>query len=128
LIFAAASLVTAGAVSAQAQVVKADIPFAFRAGGKVMPAGTYRVDLGGPGGTVMIQDARWHGVVALPIDRIESKDVTARLVFECSGGSCSLVEAWPGGYTLGRAFSAPKGKRNEEAELAVVRLRPNADE
>lgn len=42
LMIAAATLVVA-AGSASAQSLKAEIPFAFRAGGVVMPAGTYQV-------------------------------------------------------------------------------------
>ncbi len=42
MIAAAALVVAAGAASAQ--TMKAEIPFAFRAGDKVMAAGTYRVE------------------------------------------------------------------------------------
>ena len=61
LMIAAAALFAAGAVSAQ--TMTADIPFAFQAGGKVMAAGTYRVDLRGPTATVVIRDAKYKAVV-----------------------------------------------------------------
>ncbi len=125
LMIAAAALVAAGAASAQ--TMTADIPFAFQAGGKVMAAGTYRVDLGGPAATVIIRDARGKNVViARTVTHIDRKEETAKLVFSCGRGSCSLVQAWPGYSEPGLAFKAPVLNRNEEASLVVIHLRLDA--
>jgi len=127
LMFAAATLVAAGAASAQA--MKADIPFAFQAGGRVMAAGTYRVNLRGPAGTVVIKgESRNSAVIAQPITHIDRKEHTAKLVFACGRGPCSLVQAWPGYAQDGLLFRTPKLHRNEEASLAVIHLRPDAAE
>ena len=125
LMFAAAALVAAGAASAQS--MKADIPFAFQAGGKVMAAGTYRVDLRGPGGTVTLHGAGREGaVIAQPITHIDRKEATAKLVFICGRGPCSLVQAWPGYSEDVLLFRPPKLNRNEEASLAMIHLRLDA--
>ena len=126
LMFAAAALVAAGAASAQ--TMKADIPFAFQAGGKVMAAGTYRVDFRGPSGTVVLRDTGWKSVVlAKPVTHIEGKkENTAKLVFACGRGPCSLVQVWPGYSESGLLFKTPKLDRNEEASLTVIHLRLDA--
>jgi len=131
LTIAAVALVAAGAASAQ--VMKADIPFAFQAGGKVMAAGTYRVDLHGLGGSVVIQDANWHSsVMAMPVARIDGRDGDsngdAKLIFTCRHGVYTLAQAWPGTSGTGLKFYTPKTKRDEEATLSVIRLRPDAAE
>ena len=125
LMIAAAALFTASAVSAQTtQTLKADIPFAFQSGGKVLAAGTYQVRFGGPAGTVTIIDAQRNGVVmAMPNSHIERRDATAKLVFACGHGPCALVQAWPGAHGSGLLFKTPKRDRNEEATLAVIHLR-----
>jgi hypothetical protein len=125
LTIAAAVLFAAGAASAQ--TMKADIPFAFQAGGKVMEAGTYLVDLHGPGTTVVIRHASGGtALMAMYITQIEGTRGTARLVFQCSRGNCSLEQAWSRYTGVGLLFMTPKLDRNEEASLAVIRLRPDA--
>src|ERR1039457_5580076 len=121
LTIAAAALFAAGAVSAQ--TMKADIPFAFQAGGKVMAAGPYRVDLRGTAGLVTILGtAREGAVIVTPITHIERKENTAKLVFVCGRGPCSLVQAWSGYSQSGLLFRTPKLDRNEEASLTVIHL------
>jgi len=125
LTIAAAALFAAGAASAQ--TMKADIPFAFQAGGKAMAAGRYLVDLRGPGTTVVIKGASGESaVMAIYITQIEGTRGTAKLVFQCSHGNCSLLQVWPGNSESGLLFKAPKLDRNEEASLAVIHLRPDA--
>ena len=127
LTIAAVALFAAGALSAQ--TMTADIPFAFQAGGKVMAAGTYRVNLHGPGATVIIRDTGLKSVVmARYITHIVGKGdtTTAKLVFVCGRGPCSLVQAWSGYGAEGLLFKTLKVDRNEEASLAAIHLRPDA--
>jgi hypothetical protein len=123
LTFAAAALFAAGAVSAQ--TMTADIPFAFQAGGKLMAAGAYRVNLRGPASTVVIREDRLKStaVMARTVTLIEGGENAAKLVFVCGRGPCSLVQAWPGAYGSGLLFKTPKRDRNEEASLTVIHLR-----
>lgn len=127
LMIAAAALLAAGVASGQS--LQVNIPFAFQANGKSMPAGAYMLNLRGPAGTVSFQ-GNWKtsAVMTRPVSHIESKDETPRLVFLCAHGACSLIQAWPGYQQLGLTFEAPKVDRNEEASLTVIHLRPDAAE
>jgi len=124
LMIAAAALVAAGAASAQ--TMRADIPFAFRAGGsgKVMAAGRYSVNLRGLGGTVAFQGRHKGAVVALPITHKAGAESTPTLVFACGPGTCRLIQIWPGDSEPGLVFSTPKSSREEEASLIAIPLRP----
>src|ERR1035438_4048543 len=107
LTIAAVALFAAGALSAQ--TMTADIPFAFQAGGKLMAAGTYRVNLSGPSGMVVIRDTGLKSVVmARDITHIEREENAAKLVFVCGRGPCSLAQAWPGAHEDGLLFKTPK--------------------
>jgi hypothetical protein len=124
LMIAAAALFAAGAASAQ--TMTADIPFAFQAGGKVMAAGTYRVDLRSHVALVIRGVGREGAAIAQPITHIDRKEYTAKLVFVCGRGPCTLVQVWPGYSEDGLLFKTPKRDRNEEASLTVIHLRPDA--
>jgi hypothetical protein len=126
LMIAAAALVAAGAASAQ--TMQATIPFAFRAGGKVMEAGTYHVDLHGPGRTVVIQGLNKVAVVAMPVAHRDGAERTPKLVFTCARGTCSLHRIWPGYSAPGLDFGTPKLDPREEASLVVIPLRRDATE
>src|ERR1700689_3915174 len=94
LMIAAAALFAAGAASAQ--TMKADIPFAFRAGGKVMAAGTYYVNGRYFRDTVLIRSLHNGSVVAMPTTHQNGVEGDARLVFTCARETCSLAQIWPG--------------------------------
>lgn len=126
LMIAAAALVAAGAASAQ--TMKADIPFAFRASGKVMAAGTYNVDLRNVGGTVVIRGWNKDSVIAMPMAHKDAAGSTPKLVFQCGRGTCSLLQIWPDYSGSGLEFRTPKLDPREQAELVVVPLRRNATE
>ena len=127
LMIAAAALVAAGAASAQ--TMKADIPFAFQASGKVMAAGTYYVDfLRGTGGTVTIRSLHHGAVLAKPITHKDGTVEAPKLVFACGRGTCSLSQAWPGYSGSGLVFDTPKVDPREQASLTVISMRPAAGE
>jgi hypothetical protein len=126
LMIAAAALVAASAASAQ--TMQATIPFDFRAAGKVMPAGTYHVDIDRLGGTVIIRD--WHktGVVTMAMAHKAGAESAPKLVFACGRGSCSLLRIWPGYSQPSLEFGIPKLNPSDETSLAVIPLRRNAAE
>ncbi len=129
IMIVAATLVAAGAASAQGQGMRAEIPFAFRAGGVALAPGAYQVNLRGLGGSVTIQDAAHRTVVmAMPVTHIERKGESAKLVFSCARGACTLVQAWPGNSGAGLQFKAPKSDPLEETSLTVVHLGSGAAE
>jgi len=131
LVVAAATLVLA-AGAASAQTMKADIPFTFRAGGAVLPAGSYRVELSYDSASVPVLylygDAGHHSALARansPHDPPKAwrANRSAMLAFQCGVSQCSLVEAWGGTERPAYGFSAPRLGRNETARVAVVALR-----
>jgi len=131
MMIAAATLVVA-AGSASAQVLKAEIPFTFRAGAVVMAPGTYLV----------IADQR----TAHPLYRLWSESERrsillltqaardpqkawvasgqAVLSFECGISHCALAEIWAGDARPAYAFPRPNLGRDEPTRTALVVMRP----
>ena len=112
---------------ASAQSMKAEVPFAFQASGRAMPAGAYNLSIARSiGGTPVFRllntDVK-RPVLAMtngPHDSGNSSDRSAKLVFRCSAADCALVQIWTG--TDRGAFDLPAGKTvRGEAALIVVR-------
>ena len=123
LIFAAAALVvTAG--MAMAQGIKAEVPFAFRAGGKLMPAGEYRVTErqtsgGGPVFTLVNADAH-SAVMAMAQPGNPTAKDDPSMTFACSSGNCALIKMTAGkGLVYG--FGHPSWGKNEDTRVSVIR-------
>ncbi len=127
LMIAAAALVAASAASAQ--TMKADIPFAFQASGKLMAPGTFLVvSRGGTSIMVLIRRYNHEAVLATPVSRKEGKVENAKLVFVCSHGTCSLSQIWNGNSASGLEFRTPKLDAREQASIVAIPLRVGADE
>jgi hypothetical protein len=131
LTIAAAFLALATGV-AGAQSLKADIPFAFRAGGKMMPAGEYTVHTGGSAGQMVVLRNYYakQGVVLLSNFQSDpGKAATAAaepvITFECGIGRCSLVQIWTGTGPA-RSFYHASPARGDQPVLASIRLMPAA--
>jgi len=127
LMIAAAFL--AVATVASAQTLTADIPFAFRAGGKTMPAGAYRVELAGPIHEIVILrnfEARESALLISNGPEVATKDSKPKaapsLTFECGAVRCSLVSLWAGFSGPGLSFAHPNLRPNERAQLMEVKL------
>jgi len=126
MIAAATLAITAGI--APAQPMKAEIPFTFRAGRTVLPAGTYSVDMkcsqhllyiwnhqGGP--TIILlagagQNAtkEWKAV-GDPV-----------LAFECGAGHCVLTQAWAGPDNFAFSLARPAAGGTVQSALTLIRL------
>ena len=123
---AAVLLVTAGAASAQS-LMKAEVPFAFSVGNKVMEPGTIRVRLlaGNTGSGALIvnnYEAR-HSYVVLPksIGDVPKQWIAsgqAKLSFDCTSGVCILVRAWAG---QGNAYEF-YGPRTRAGEMHLTEI------
>jgi hypothetical protein len=128
LVAAAALAVAAGGASAQS--LKADIPFAFQVHGKVMPAGTYRVDQITAADVYRFRnDHSGQAVLVLPATKHDARkewkaEGSAKLAFECGPASCALTELWDGtarpSYTFHRPKNVDMGTR-----IAIVNMRPD---
>jgi hypothetical protein len=124
MMIAAAALVVAAGV-AQAQTIKAEVPFSFRVGATVLPAGEYRVEsrshMGAPIFWVVNADSH-RSIVTMAYlhDSVRSNGDDPKLTFECSGVNCSLVRMSSGqGQTYG--FSHPSLGSEEPTRVAVIR-------
>ena len=136
MIAAAALVVAAGAASAQQ--MRADIPFAFRAGDKVMAPGTYRV------GTLskqtgarifLLRNENSHRSVIVAAQagvdpqKAWKTEGNAKLVFACGSGRCALAQLWSGesgdpAYT----FRRPKLGKDEDTQLTAIPMRRDSGE
>jgi len=127
----AAAALTALAASAPAQTrLKADIPFAFRSGGAVLPAGSYVVIPAQMGGhnyfTLANTDNKRTVMSSYAYQNNAPKawvvDGKARLTFECVETRCALKSAWTGAGTLQYQFHTPRHERGEMVRTAEIRL------
>jgi hypothetical protein len=127
--FAAAALV-AVAGSASAQILTAEIPFAFRANNVLMQPGSYEVVRVNSSNTVMYSLRNRDTSAAVLLSSYShyepSKAATAKLGFECVDNRCSLRELSTGGDSAYRFF-APKMARGETREIALSRNAIKAD-
>jgi|SwirhirootsSR2_FD_contig_61_1739700_length_496_multi_3_in_0_out_0_1 hypothetical protein len=133
MMIAAATVVVAGGV-ASAQGMKAEIPFTFRAGNKVMAAGTYQVTRlsrisGGPAFRIANYDAG-VAIIALPYmaaDASKSWLTTGDplLAFECTDGRCALTGLWAGRGHQAYVLYRPRAGKNEPVQIVSVAMRPD---
>jgi hypothetical protein len=131
---AAVLMVTAGIASAQG-VMKAEVPFAFHVGSKVMEPGTIRVRMLNATRTseamiVSNYDAKRVYTVLPQSFRNAPKSWVAsgepKLAFDCSTGACVLVKIWYGeGYAYD--FYGPKKKSGERMLTEIVMKADKAD-
>jgi hypothetical protein len=110
-------------LAAQSHRLKADIPFEFTAGGKVMPAGEYeivlRADLSGVT-QLFATDAR-QGALVLGYNIGGGKDQeTSRLTFNQYGNQYFLAEVWAQGLSSGLGFQKSRTER-EISQTASAR-------
>jgi hypothetical protein len=122
---AAVLMVTAGVASAQT-LLKAEVPFAFHVGGRVMEPGTIHVRLNrGNAAIVTVHNfATKRSYIVLPKSTGDAprKWIASgepRLGFDCSTGTCILAQVWSG---EGRAyqFYGPKTRAGETLLTEIV--------
>jgi hypothetical protein len=122
MIAAAALVVAAG--MAQAQTIKAEVPFSFRASGTVMPAGEYCISRSAVGSRIFqLTNIDSHrSILAVPYATNDQKPGSpeASLTFECGGAHCALVQV-ANGSGQAYALESPKLGRDEETRVAVIR-------
>ncbi len=125
MMFAAAAMVVAAGV-VQAQAVKAEIPFSFRASGTVMPAGEYWVGVhrsSGGSAILSVLNRETHGsVLATPFVASDRGAVgpQASLTFQCGGAHCALIKV-ADGTGMVYQFPSPHVGKGENSRLAVIR-------
>ena len=129
---AAVLMVTAGVASAQQSLLKAEVPFAFSVGNKVMEPGTIWLGLvdsrTGSGPITVNNSATQRTYVVLPKSESDAprrwiERGQAKLTFDCTSGACILIRAWTG---TGRVykFYGPK-TRSGEVQLTEIATKPD---
>jgi hypothetical protein len=98
--------------------IKAKIPFAFAAGGKVLPAGQYEFTPAANPATIQIAGSnKGAAVLAMVMTRLSGAMHTtpqdSHIVFDKVGNTYTLSEIWPLGGD-GYMLAATKGKHEHE--------------
>jgi hypothetical protein len=112
---------------AGAQTFRADVPFAFQVGGKVMPAGEYRLQINKGYHTVTVAnyDAKQTAMVmsngATYLTHAEA-NTAPTLTFACGTGRCALARLSTGSAEPALTFPTPKLGPDEHATLTEIRL------
>jgi hypothetical protein len=128
IMIATALMVLATGV-ASAQVLKADIPFAFRAGSKLMAPGTYTVRVAGRQHNMVILSnyaSRESAIVlpsgptAAPKEWTNSGDPI--LAFECAASRCALSQIYTGFSDPVLTVPHAKTVGGEQASLTLIHL------
>ena len=134
MILAAAIVVATGVASAQAQVMRVEIPFQFRAGGKLLAPGNYQVKL----------ETSNAGFRTLRFDNLDTQQVAvasantttdpaarwtekgdAVLAFDCNGAKCELSTAWTGDGPAYK-FGPTKHTKDYLADMKPVEIHASA--
>ena len=119
----------AAATGAWAQsAMKAEIPFAFQAGGTAMPPGAYDLNVDLNCRYVRLRNTD-TGKVAIAMYVSEGNPRAnwrarglPRLRFECAGSRCVLRQMWPGSETRAFAFGGLEPGRYEAGRVAEISL------
>lgn len=118
------------AAQAQPNLIQTQVPFSFRAGNDVLPAGQYRISLDSAN---IVRMVSIDGAPALYLwlttrERTASASDSGRLVFHRYGNQYFLHEVWAPGQT--RGYEVPRSKAEREiarraggAEIASLTLR-----
>jgi hypothetical protein len=129
LMFAAAVVAAVTSV-ASAQAMKADVPFAFRLGNDMYPAGTYRVDVSNGYQFVKLSNmdtrrpANALVISTQDVPREWRSSETPIMAFECGLGRCQLTRVWLGYGNPALNLQRPTRTRDEIATLRVIHLSP----
>jgi hypothetical protein len=110
-------LLAVSAAQAQEPRVKANIPFDFVVGDRVMPAGEYQVsEMGASGHAIAIlsEDRKANALVVTSACATSGPSKSSKLVFHAIGGRYFLSQVWTEGYSQGRQLQESKA----EIELA----------
>ena len=127
VILAGAWMAFAAGVAA-AQSLQADIPFAFRAGDQVFPAGSYQVQLAGRSNELVVLMGNSGAVTLLPNGatapgRAAISTGDPKLTFECGPARCALIQLWTGAGAQALIFRQPLMRNESRPFLAHVPLK-----
>lgn len=132
LVRLAAAIAVLGGTFAQgklwAQAVSAKVPFAFRAGDTLLPAGSYILETNNTNQTVLIRGTKGGAAMIALTNAAErlKAPADAELVFNRYGDKYFLSQVWNAGYNQGRQFKKSAAEkemaRGGIAEVAILRI------
>lgn len=124
-LFALVSFVTVGSISAQERAVKANVPFDFTVGDKLLPAGTYTISAENTG-VIKIQNRDKH-VVILTMTTSDGREAkTGELVFNKYGDQYFLHEILCSSADMNMAV--PTSKQEKRARVQEASLNSNGQQ
>jgi hypothetical protein len=118
-LFALVSFATVGFASAQQRSVKADVPFDFTVGNKLVPAGTYTISAVWDG---VIEIQNWDAHVALlsRTDPDNKQSKPAKLVFTKYGDQYFLSEILCASVDMNMSVPASRAEKRAHDQQASL--------
>jgi hypothetical protein len=108
-------------LSAQDQKEVANIPFAFEASHKAMPAGEYTVAETGTRGMFQVSDNAGHALFVMTTLRDQREESNPRLTFRHAGDQYVLAQiATPNGAEYGVSKSSIEKDLNRKLDMAAL--------
>jgi hypothetical protein len=115
------ALLGTATLSAQDTKAVANIPFAYQASAKTLPAGTYRINSTGTLGQFLLRDSSTgHGLFVMGVPDKSEQNNTSKLTFSCYSGQCSLAEIWIDGNSY--KLMQPRVERVASNRVGVAAL------
>lgn len=118
-LFALISFVTIGSISAQERAVKANVPFDFTVGNKLVPAGTYTISSDSPN-TILIQNGERHVAIFSSAYADDKPSNTGKLVFHKYGDQYFLSEVLCSSVDMNLEIPTSKAEKRARVQEASI--------
>ncbi len=118
-LFALVSFVTVGSISAQERAVKANVPFDFTVGDKLLPAGTYTISAENTN-VIKIQNSAKHVTLLSTATSDGKESKTGELVFNKYGDQYFLREILCSSADMNMAVPTSKQEKRARVQEASV--------
>lgn len=118
-LFTIAGFLTAGNALAQQREVRANVPFSFTAGGKVLPSGNYTITPGGDNVIWIHNQGQRVAMLALAFPSVDQSKHGSVLVFERHGDLYSLRKILCGPQAMNVSLPAEHWKRGSYLEESM---------
>ena len=116
------AVLTIAAAQAQSETLSVTVPFDYSAGGKVLPAGEYKVQTGIANGVILLRNLDQGATAMMFGNPVESNKPSqeAKLVFHRYGDSYFLSEIWASPGTARSISLRPsRAEREQIAKLGA---------
>jgi hypothetical protein len=118
-LFALVSFVTIGSISAQERAVKANVPFDFTVGNKLVPAGTYTISSENSN-TILIQNGERHVAIFSSAYADGKQSKTSKLVFNKYGDQYFLSEVLCASVDMNLELPTSKAEKRARVQEASI--------